>query len=248
MILPPATSKVMPVIHEAASEARNNCCLGDVAGLANPAQRKRGARLFALLVARRGSHSLVLGRRRCDAVDSDPVAGGLVGELARERDDSSLRRGVGGAGASGLPGGGGGHRDDRPLPAFDHRRQERADGEEGGSEVCLDHLAPVGGRLLNGGDRSALPARERGKNVRGSELLTDRPRCCLQLGVDGAVGLHWECLPTVFRDAGRGRREGFVVAGDDRGRGAVGGQRPGGDRADPARAPVTTATFPARSG
>ena len=100
MTFPPAMSRVMPVIHEEASEARNSVALATSAG--RPlSEREGGSEHVPLFGAQRVSHTVVLHRGGRDAIHSDPRGSELAGQVPTERDHATLGGGVGGVDCAG---------------------------------------------------------------------------------------------------------------------------------------------------
>jgi hypothetical protein len=119
---------------------------------------------------------------------------------------------------------------------LEHRRQERTGGQERGGEVSLDHLAPVGGGFVRGGDGHAVAAGESRENVDRSELLGDGLAGVADVGLDGAIGTHRDRPAAVGADAVADDGEGVLVAGHDGDTGTAGCQGVGGGCSDAAGA------------
>ncbi len=96
MTFPPAMSRVMPVIHDEADDARKKRGGGDVVGLTDPSEGKRLTEGPPLRFGYPRAHLVVFDGRGGDAVDPNAVVGVLAGQVAAESDHAGLGGGIGG--------------------------------------------------------------------------------------------------------------------------------------------------------
>ena len=158
MTTPAATLRSSPVMEAEPARGEEHAGRGHFLGGHHAAQRGQAVRLGPGLLlgdpAGRGlpgEHRLDPGpgdQARADRVDPDVVGSEFGRERADQPDDAHLRRGVGGAAVERALAGHRRDRDQAAVPALDHGRDERPEGEEHPVQVGGDRLPPVGQRDL----------------------------------------------------------------------------------------------------
>jgi hypothetical protein len=209
---------------------------GDLLGLPDPTHGRRGDHalheplpdLAELL--RGGGQERCVDRSGRDGVHPHPEPRGLARDRAREADHPGLGRRVDRRALRADPAGLGRDVDDRARAAALHPVEHGVRDRDRAAQVDADHVVPQ--RLVGvDEEREAVGARVVDEHVERPERVLGNRHPGTRGGSVGDVHLHRDAVDL----AGHVARTGLVEVGHRHPR-ALGGQPPGGGRADPRRA------------